>query len=82
MKDPNIIFNKFYPLITEIFGNQFTADDLAKGIDVREVMPIVSKAIDHVIENMKLSNQKAGIQREKVVVPFDFKSSGKRIKRN
>ncbi|MBX4373360.1 hypothetical protein K4G95_24225, partial [Mycobacterium tuberculosis] len=34
MKNPQIVFQKCYPLICEIFGNQFTPSQLQKGIEV------------------------------------------------
>lgn len=53
-RDPEYIFNEHYPFICSVFGHQFTVEQLEKGYDVREILPMAIKAIDHVIEEMEL----------------------------
>lgn len=53
-RDPEYLFNEHYPFICAVFGHQFTLEELENGFDYREVLPMASKAIDHVIEEMDL----------------------------
>lgn len=71
-----LIIEKCYPLICEIFGNQFTLFQLQKGLDVREVLPATCAAIDHVINHMELSRSETVPNKKKVVVSIeDFRKN-------
>ncbi|WP_404336429.1 phage tail assembly chaperone G [Planococcus rifietoensis] len=63
-RDPEYIFNEHYPFICSVFGYQFTEEQLERGYDVRDILPMATKAIDHVIEEMELDPLGE-------VIPFD-----------
>ncbi|WP_203332636.1 phage tail assembly chaperone G [Planococcus beigongshangi] len=54
-RDPEYLFNEYYPFLCAIFGHQFTEEQLKDGYDIREILPMASRAIDHVIEEMELN---------------------------
>lgn len=49
-----IVYEQFFPLICEVFANQFTVDQIRKGVDAREVMNLANIVADHVIERMEM----------------------------
>ncbi|PLR79700.1 hypothetical protein CVD25_06500 [Bacillus canaveralius] len=80
IQDYNIVFEKLYPLICDVFGNQFTPEQLRKGVDIREIIPLANSVTDHVICHMQLSNKIAGVHSEGKVVLFE--KNNRKFRRN
>ena len=53
-RDPAYMFQELYPFICGVFGHQFTEEQLKNGFDVREILPMTDKALNHVIVEMEL----------------------------
>lgn len=53
-RDPDFIFDEYYPFICAVFGHQFTVKQLEEGYPFREILPMAEKAIDHVMVEMEL----------------------------
>lgn len=49
-----VVYEQFFPLICEVFANQFTVEQIRKGVDAREAMNLVNLVADHVIDRMEM----------------------------
>lgn len=65
-QDYDVIFKKLYPLICDVFGNQFTPEQLQRGVDIRAIIPLAHEVIEHVIVQMQLTNKVANFFKKKV----------------
>lgn len=77
-RDEAIIFKKCFPLICEVFGNQFTPEQLEKGLDIRKVVHVTNEVVDYVIHQMRISNNVVLPQKEGVVIEYERYRKAKR----